>query len=171
MLWAIASTTPYQNHWDMTPGAISFTIPYQNHWNLTNDCYRPFPLQFFINSNEIWYMTAMGHFLYNSLSNDWNMSYGCYGSFPLHFLYISLSKSLKHDTWLLGANSFTIPYKNHWKMTLTAWGNCLYSSLSNDWNAHALRLLRFVVQFHTLAGLVLRSLKDLGQPHQKRQLY
>ena len=59
--------------------AISFTIPYQNHWNMTYDCYVPFPLQSVIKIIEIWPMTAMGNFLYNSLT-----------------------KSLKYDTWLLG---------------------------------------------------------------------
>ena len=73
-------------------GAISFTIPYQNHWNSTCDCYGQFPSQFLIRINEIWPMTAEGNFLYKSL---W--------------------KLLKHDLWLLGAISFTIPYDQHAK--------------------------------------------------------
>jgi len=46
--------------------AISITIPYQNHWNMTYDCYGQFPLQFLIKIIEIWPMTAMGNFHYNS---------------------------------------------------------------------------------------------------------
>ena len=147
LLGLISFTIPYQNHeiWDLTArshfrynslpklskydlwllGAISFTIPYQNHWNMTNDSYGQFPLQFLIKIIEIWPMTAIGHFLYNSLSKSlqdylWllgaiNMSYDSYGPFPLQFLikiieiwpmtamgnfhYNSLSKSLKYDLW------------------------------------------------------------------------
>ena len=133
---AISITIPYQNHWNMTHNCygqfplqflmkydlwqiweISITIPYQNHWNMMYDCCGPFPLQFLIKIIEIWLMTAMGHFLYNSLSkslkydlwqlwiisitipyqNHGNMTYDCYGPFP----YNSLSKSLKYDPWLL----------------------------------------------------------------------
>ena len=96
LLWAISFTIPYQNHWNMTYdsyGAISITIPYQNHRNMTYDCYEPFPLQFLIKIIEIWPMTAMGHFHYNSLS-----------------------KSLKYDLWLLWAIFFTSPYQNQWNM-------------------------------------------------------
>ena len=69
-----------------------------------------------------------------------------------HFLYNSLSKSLKYDTWLLGAISITSPYQNHWNMTykcsgqfpvqflikiieiwhLAARGNFHYNSLSKS---------------------------------------
>ena len=39
-----------------------------------------------------------------------------------YFLYNSLSKSLKYDTWLLGAISLKIPYQNHWNMTYDCYG-------------------------------------------------
>ena len=71
-------------------GAISFTIPYQNHWNAVYDCWGPLPLQFLTKVIEILLMSARSH-----------------------FLYTSLSKSLKYDTCVLGAISFTIPYQNH----------------------------------------------------------
>ena len=55
-----------------------------------------FPLQFLIKIIEICPMTAMGHFLYNSLpkslqDDQWllgaiDMSYDSYGPFPLQFL-------------------------------------------------------------------------------------
>ena len=68
---------------------------------------------------------------------------------PLHN---SLSNSLKYDTWLLRAISFTIPYQNHWNITydcngqfplqfriqideislMTARGHFLYNSLSKS---------------------------------------
>ena len=76
--------------------AISFTIPYQNHWNITYDCNWQLPVQFLIQIDEIWLMTARGRFLYNSLSKSlqddlWllepiNMSYDSYGPFPLQLL-------------------------------------------------------------------------------------
>ena len=78
---------------------ISFTIPYKNHWNMTYDCYGQFPLQLPIKIIEMWPVTAMGYFLYNSLS-----------------------KSLKCDLWQLWAISFTIPYQNHWNMTCESYG-------------------------------------------------
>ena len=61
---------------------------------MSYDCYGRFPLQFLIKIIEIWPMTAMGNFHYNSLS-----------------------KSLKYDLWLLWAISFTTPYQNPWNMT------------------------------------------------------
>ena len=67
--------------------AISLTIPYQNHWNMIYDCCESFPVQLLIKSIEIWHLTTRDN-----------------------FLYISLSKSLKDDLWLLGAISFTIPH-------------------------------------------------------------
>ena len=81
------------------PRAISFTLPYQNHWNVTCESYGPFQLQFLITIIEIWAMTTMGHFLYNSLSN-----------------------SLKYDLRLLGAILFTVPYQNHWNMIYGCYG-------------------------------------------------
>jgi len=155
---------------------------------MTCESYGPFQLQFLIKIMEIWPMTAMGNFHYNSLSkslkydlwklwansitipyhNHWNMSFGSYGQFPLqfrikiieiwpmtamtNFLYNSLSKSLKYDICLLGAICLTIPYQTHWNMTydcygwfplqllckinevwyLTARGNFLYNSLSTS---------------------------------------
>ena len=109
--------------------AISITIPYRNHWNITYDCYGPFPLQFLIKIIEIWPMTALGNFHYNSLSQP-----------------------LKYDLWQLWAISFTIPHQNHWNMTnvsygpfplqflikimeiwpMIAMGNFLYNSLSKS---------------------------------------
>jgi hypothetical protein len=74
--------------------AISITIPYQNHWNMTYDCYGQFPLQRFIKIIEMWPVTAMGYFLYNSLS-----------------------KSLKYDLCKLWAISITTPYLNRWTMS------------------------------------------------------
>ena len=120
LLLAISFTIPYQHHWNMTYTmghfnynslsqslkyelwqlwAISCTISYQNHWNMTYGSYGQFPLQFLIKIIEIWPMTAMGNFLYNSLS-----------------------KSLKCDLWLLWAISFTTPYQNHWNMTCVSYG-------------------------------------------------
>jgi hypothetical protein len=71
-------------------GAISFTIPYQNHWNMTDGSDGPFPLQFLIKIIEIWPMTAMGNFLYNSLSKS--LKYDLWQLWG-HFHYNSLSKS------------------------------------------------------------------------------
>ena len=51
-------------------GALSLTLPYQNHWDMTYDYYGPFSLQFLIKIIEIWPMTAMGNFKYNSLSKS-----------------------------------------------------------------------------------------------------
>ena len=39
-----------------------------------------------------------------------------------HFLYNSLSKSLKYDRWQLCAISITIPYQNYWNMTYDCQG-------------------------------------------------
>ena len=119
-------------------GALSFTIPYQNLRNVTNDCYEPFPSQFLIEINEIWDLTARGHFLYNSLSNflkddpwllgviSFTILYQMIEIWPMtamtHFLYNSLSKSLKYDTCLLGAIFLTIPYQTHWNMTYDCYG-------------------------------------------------
>ena len=119
-------------------GALSFTIPYQDHWNMTNDCYEPFPSQFLIEINEIWDLTARGHFLYNSLSNllkddpwligviSFTILYQMIEIWPMtamtHFLYNSLSKSLKYDTCLLGAIFLTIPYQTLWNMTYDCYG-------------------------------------------------
>ena len=80
-------------------GAVSFITPYQNHCKMTYDSYRQFPLQFLININEIWPMTAIGHFLYNPLST-----------------------SLKYDLWKLWAISITTPYHNHWNMSYDSYG-------------------------------------------------
>ena len=77
--------------------AISITSPYQNHWNINYD--GQFPLQFLIKIIEIWPMTAMGNFHYNSLS-----------------------KSLKYDLWQLWAISVTIPLQKHWNMTYGSYG-------------------------------------------------
>jgi len=74
--------------------AISFTTPYQNHWNVTYDCYGQFPLQLLIKIIEMWPVTAMGYFLYNSLS-----------------------KSLKYGLCKLWAISITTPYLNRWTMS------------------------------------------------------
>ena len=125
-LWAISITIHYQNHGNMTYDCygqfpynsllkslkydlwqlwvISITIPYQNHRTMTHDCYVPFPLQFLIKIIEVWPMTAMGHFHYNSL---------------------------KYDLWLLWAISFRIPYQNHWNMTYDSFLNftLIYFSL------------------------------------------
>ena len=90
-------------------GAVSFTTPYQNAlqddlWllgaiNMSYDSYGPFPLQLLIKIIEIWPMTAIGNFHYNSLS-----------------------KSMKYDLWLLWVISFTIPYQHHWNMTCESYG-------------------------------------------------
>ena len=81
---------------------------------------------------EIWPMTAMGHFNYNSLSqslkyelwqlwaisftipyqNHWNMTYGSYGQFQLQFLI----KIIEMWPMTVRATSFTIPYQNHGNM-------------------------------------------------------
>ena len=39
-----------------------------------------------------------------------------------HFLHNSLSKSFKCDLWKLWAISITIPYHNHWNMTYDSYG-------------------------------------------------
>ena len=79
---------------------------------MTYGSYGPFPLQFLIKIIEIWPMTAMGHFHYNSLS-----------------------KSLKYDLWLLWAISFTIPYQNHWNMTYDSYGVISITiPYQNHWN-------------------------------------
>ena len=105
---------------------------------MTYDSYRQFPLQFLIKINEIWPMTAMGHFLYNPLStslkydlwklwaisitipyhNHWNMSYDSYGWFPRFLIKII-------EIWPMAAmgNSITIPYQNHWNMTYDCYGS------------------------------------------------
>ena len=100
---------------------------------MTSDCYGQFPLEFLIKIIEIWPMTALGHFLYDSLSNvlkydtwllgaisnttpyqnHWNMTYGCYRPFPVKFFI----KSMRYETWLLRTISFTTPYQNPCNMT------------------------------------------------------
>ena len=136
-LWVLGAIS-FTIHDTWLLGALSFTIPYQDHWNMTNDCYEPFPSQFLIEINEIWDLTARGHFLYNSLSNllkddpwllgviSFTILYQMIEIWPMtamtHFLYNSLSKSLKYDTCLLGAIFLTIPYQTHWNMTYDCYG-------------------------------------------------
>ena len=102
-LWALSKTLKYEL-WQLW--AIYITILYQNHWNISYDCYGPFPLQFHIKIIEMWPMTAICHFHYNSLS-----------------------KSLKYDLWQLWTISITIPYQNHWAISLTI-------HYQNHWNMH-----------------------------------
>ena len=87
-----------------------------NDWNMTYDCQGSFPLQFLIKINEIWYLTVRGHFLYNSLATSLK-----------YYLWVLGAISFTiHDTCLLGASCFIIPYRNHWNMTCDCF---LYNSL------------------------------------------
>ena len=58
--------------------------------------YGQFPLEFLIKIIEIWPMTALGNFLYSSLSKS--LKYDLWQLWG-HFHYNSLSKSLKYDIW------------------------------------------------------------------------
>ena len=98
--------------------AIAFTIQYQNHWNMIPDCLGQFSLQFLIKLFEIWPMTAMGHFLCNYLSKSMKYDLTAKGN----FLYNSLWKSLKLDLWRLGTICLPIAYQNQWHMTYDCWG-------------------------------------------------
>ena len=68
-----------------------FSNSLSNEWNMKPGCWVQFLLQLLIKILAIWHLTALGNFLYNSLSTV-----------------------LKYDSWLLGAISFTIAYQNHW---------------------------------------------------------
>ena len=119
----------------------------------------PFSLQFLTKNNEIWPMTARGHFLYSSSSKSWKYDLPMRGAISFTtpyqnhttakciFLYNSLSKSSKYDLWLLGAFplQFLIKIIKIWPMTamgnfikiietwpMNASGNFLYNSLSKS---------------------------------------
>ena len=80
-------------------GAISFTIPPHMIEIGPMTGMGNAPSQFLIKFIEIWHLTAMGNFLYNSLS-----------------------KSLKYNLCLLWAISFTIPYQNQWNVIPDCYG-------------------------------------------------
>ena len=81
MVGGISCTTLYQNH--MTARGLFLM---HSPRNVIYDCLGPFPLQLLIKIIEIWPMTAIGNFNYNSLS-----------------------KSMKYELWLLWVISFTPP--------------------------------------------------------------
>ena len=75
---------------------------------MSYDCYGPFPLQFHIKIIEMWPMTAICNFHYNSLS-----------------------KSLEYDLWQLWAIHFTIPHQHHWDLNCDSYAFPLQSLIKS----------------------------------------
>ena len=141
LLWAMSLYNSLSNSlkydtWLL--GAISFTIPYQNHWNITYDCNWQLPLQFLIQIDEIWLMTARGRFLYNSLSKSlqdylWllgaiNMNYDSYEPFPLQFLIKIIE--ISYDSYGQFPLQFLIKIIEIWHVK--AMGQFNYNSVSQS---------------------------------------
>ena len=125
-------------------GAISSTTPYQNHWK-TYDCYRSFPIQFLVKIIEIWHWTDRGS-----------------------FVYISFSKSLKYDVWLLWAIclQFLININEIWY--LAARGNFLYNSVSKSLTYYLwlIWVISFTIPYRNHWNVIYDCLGQFLSPYQ-----
>ena len=99
---------------------------------MTCESYGPLQLQFLMKIMEIWPMTAMGNFHYNSLL-----------------------KSSEYDLWQLWAISITIPHKNHRNMTYDS-----YDPFPLQFLIKIIEIWPMTTMGHSLYNSLSKSLKD-----------